>query len=311
MNEWGVFRVPEGEDSASEEPPPTELGEQIAGETEESMYAVLDMATAPPELRENRGEVEAAIAGDLPRLVTLDDMRGDLQMHSTWSDGKTSIEEMARACAASGYQYLAVTDHTQAMAMVQGLSAEKARAQWREVEEVRVRVPEIAILTSAEVDILRDGALDLPDDVLDELDLVVISVHSLMDQDRKTMTDRVLRAMAHPSVDILAHPTGRRINRREPYELDVEAVLEAAAEHQVAVELNANPRRLDLNDVHVHRAKELGVPVVISTDAHSIAGLADMRFGVDQARRGWLEPADVLNTKTLEDFMAWLGRRAT
>jgi DNA polymerase (family 10) len=132
-----------------------------------------------------------------------------------------------------------------------------------------------------------------------------------MDQDRKTMTDRVLRAMAHPSVDILAHPTGRRINRREPYELDVEAVLEAAAEHQVAVELNANPRRLDLNDVHVHRAKELGVPVVISTDAHSIAGLADMRFGVDQARRGWLEPADVLNTKTLEDFMAWLGRRAT
>jgi len=308
VNEWGVFRVQEGADPdglAKDE------GERLAGATEEDVYRALGMRWVPPALRENRGEIEASIAGELPRLVELHDIRGDLQMHSTWSDGKTPIEEMARACAKLGYEYLAVTDHSQAMAMVQGLTPERARAQWEEVEQVRERVPEIAILTSAEVDILKDGDLDMPDDILEALDLVVISVHSLMDQDRKTMTDRVLRAMAHPAVDILAHPTGRRINRREPFELDVEAVLEAAAEHAVAVELNANPRRLDLNDVHVHRAKELGVPVVISTDAHSPAGLADMRFGVDQARRGWLEAADVLNTRSLSDFRAWLARRAS
>jgi len=307
VNEWGVFRVPEGADPDTLD---KDEGERLAGETEEGVYEALGLSWVPPALRENRGEIEVAREGPLPRLVELGDVRGDLQMHSTWSDGKTSIEEMARACAALGYEYLAVTDHSQAMAMVQGLTPEKARAQWQEVEEVRELVPEIAILTSAEVDILKDGDLDLPDDVLEALDLVVISVHSFMDQDRKTMTRRVLRAMAHPAVDILAHPTGRRINRREPFELDVEAVLEAATEHQVAVELNANPRRLDLNDVHVHRAKELDVPVVISTDAHSPAGLTDMRFGVDQARRGWLEAADVLNTRTLTEFRSWLGRRA-
>ena len=232
-------------------------------------------------------------------------------MHSTWSDGKTSIEKMARACAERGYEYLAITDHSQAMAMVQGLTPERARAQWKEVAKVRKRVPEIEIFASAEVDILKDGELDLPDDILAELDVVVVSVHSFMDLDRKRMTDRVLRAIAHPEVDILAHPTGRQIGRREPFELDVDTVLEAAVEHSVAVELNANPRRLDLNDVHVHRAKELGVPVVISTDAHSPAGLDDMRFGVDQARRGWLEASDVLNTLSLSAFRAWLGRRSS
>ena len=190
-----------------------------------------------------------------------------------------------------------------------GLTPERARAQWEEVEEVRERVPEILLLRSAEVDILKDGSLDLPDEILEELDLVLVSVHSFMDQDRKAMTDRVLRAVRHPSVDILAHPTGRIINRREPFELDVEEVLHAAAEAGVAVELNANPNRLDLDDVHVHRAKELGVPVVISTDAHGPEGLDDMRFGVAQARRGWLEAADVLNARPRKDFEAWLRRR--
>ena len=306
VNEWGVYRVPEGADPASLG---KDEGERIAGESEESVYESLGMRWVAPTLRENRGEISAALDDDLPRLVAMEDIRGDLQMHSTWSDGKTSIEEMARACAERGYEYLAVTDHSQAMAMVQGLTPERARAQWEEVQEVRQLVPDIELFTSAEVDILKAGDLDMPDDILEALDLVVISVHSFMDQDRNTMTDRVLRAMAHPAVDILAHPTGRVINRREPFELDIEAVLEAASEHQVAVELNANPRRLDLNDVHVHRAKELGVPVVISTDAHSPAGLADMRFGVDQARRGWLEAGDVLNTRTLSEFRAWLGRR--
>jgi DNA polymerase (family 10) len=232
-------------------------------------------------------------------------------MHSTWSDGKVSIEAMARACAERGYAYMAITDHSQAMAMVQGLTPKRAREQWNEILQVRERVPEIEILRSVEVDILRDGTLDLPDDVLEELDLVVVSVHSLMDQDKKTMTDRVLRAISHPAVDILAHPTGRQIKKRGPFQLDVEAVLEAAAELSVAVELNANPRRLDLSDVHVHRARELGVPVVSSTDAHSPDGLDHMRFGVDQARRGWLEPADVLNTRTAAKLQKWLARRET
>jgi DNA polymerase (family 10) len=306
VNEWGVFRVPE--DAAADELS-KDVGERVAGRTEEEVYEALGMDWVPPVLRESRGEVEAAIGGELPELVELDDIRGDLQMHSTWSDGRASIEEMARACVERGYEYLAITDHSQAMAMVQGLTPERAREQWVEIEEVRALVPEIEILTSAEIDILKDGALDMPDEVLEELDLVVISVHSFMDLSRKAMTDRVLRAVAHPAVDILAHPTGRIIGRREPFELDLEAVLEAAAEHSVAVELNANPRRLDLNDVHVHRAKELGVPVVISTDAHAPAGLADMRFGVDQARRGWLGPGDVLNTRSAKELRSWLRRR--
>lgn len=307
VNEWGVFRVPEGADP---EEVGKEDGERLAGETEESVYAALGMAWVPPALRENRGEVEAALAGELPALVALEDIRGDLQMHSTWSDGKVSIEEMARACAARGYEYVAITDHSPAMAMIEGLTPKRAREQWKEIDEARARVPEIQILRSAEVDILRDGTLDLPDDVLEELDIVVISVHTLMDQDKKTMTDRVLRAMAHRAVDVLAHPTGRQLGRREPFELDVEAVLEAAAELSVAVELNANPRRLDLSDVHVHRAKELGVPVVISTDAHTPGELEHMRFGVDQARRGWLGPDDVLNTRSAKAFRKWLARRS-
>jgi len=308
VNEWGVFRVPETED---DEPIGKEDGERLAGDTEQSVYEVLGMSWVPPELRENRGEVEAACEDELPELVSLEDIRGDLQMHSTWSDGKASVEEMARSCLERGYEYFALTDHSQAMAMVQGLTPERAREQWAEIEQVQELVPGIRILKSVEVDILKDGSLDMPDDVLEQLDVLVIPVHSFMDQNKKTMTDRVLRAMQHPSADILAHPTGRIINRREPFELDVEAVLEAAADLSVAVELNANPNRLDFSDVHVHRAKELAVPVVISTDAHSLRGLADMRFGVDQARRGWLEASDVLNTRSVEEMMGWLGRRET
>jgi DNA polymerase (family 10) len=306
VNEWGVFRVPEGADAESLG---KEDGERLAGETEEGVYRALGMAWVPPELRENRGEVEASLEGTLPRLIALEDIRGDLQMHSTWSDGKVSLEEMARACRDRGYEYVAITDHSQAMAMVQGLTPERAREQWAEVEEVRERLPGIEILKSAEVDILKDGTLDLPDEILEGLDLVVVSVHSFMDQDKKTMTERVLRAIRHPEVDILAHPTGRLLNRREPFEMDVETVLTAAAELGVAVELNANPNRLDLSDVHVLRAKELGAKVVISTDAHSPGGLDNMRFGVDQARRGWLEVGNVLNAMPVAEFMTWLRRR--
>ncbi|MDX1493672.1 MAG: DNA polymerase/3'-5' exonuclease PolX, partial [Longimicrobiales bacterium] len=251
VNEWGVFRIPEGAD-------PAELGkedgERVAGETEEGVYEALGMPWVPPVLRENRGEVEAALGDGLPELVELSDIRGDLQMHSTWSDGKVSLEEMALACREKGYEYFAITDHSQAMAMVQGLTPERAREQWKEIEEVRERVDGIEILRSVEIDILKDGELDMPDDILEELDVVVVSVHSLMDQDEATMTERVIKAISHPQVDILAHPTGRIINRREPFAMDVEEVLLAAAEAGVAVELNANPNRLDLDDVHVHRA---------------------------------------------------------
>jgi DNA polymerase (family 10) len=306
VNEWGVFRIPEDVDP---EDVGKEDGDRLAGETEEGVYEALGMEWVSPEMRENRGEVEAARDGSLPRLVTLEDIRGDLQMHSTWSDGKASLEEMAGACRERGYEYLAVTDHSQAMAMVQGLTPERAREQWLEIDTVRDLLPGIEIFRSAEVDILKDGSLDLPDEILEELDLLVVSVHSFMDQDKKPMTDRVLRAIGHPCVDILAHPTGRLLNRRESFDMDVETVLEAAAELDVAVELNANPNRLDLSDVHVHRARELGVKVVISTDAHSPRGLDNMRFGVDQARRAWMEPRDVLNTLALSDFRSWIGRR--
>jgi DNA polymerase (family 10) len=308
VNEWGVFRVPEDVDPSTLGPTD---GERVAGETEESVYQALGMAWIPPELRENRGEVEAAVDRTLPRLVEIADLRGDLQMHSTWSDGKASIETMAKACAERGYEYLAVTDHSGAMAMLEGLDPKRARKQWKEIEKVRDSLPEIEIFRSAEVDILKDGTLDMPDDVLEELDLVLISIHSFFDLDKKRMTDRVLKAMSHPTVDILAHPTARQINQREPVALDVEAVLEAAAELSVAVELNANPRRLDLSETHVHRAKSLGVPVVISTDAHAPAGLDDMRYGVDQARRAWLEPKDVLNTRTAKQLKRWLARKPT
>ena len=326
VNEWGVYRHagggPESAGDASDHEAPDENGERsdgharllregwerIVGATEEDVFGVLDLTWIPPELRENRGELEASDEGRLPELLTLADIRGDLQMHSTWSDGKNTLEEMARACLERGYEYVAITDHGPSLAMVQGLTPERAREQWVEIEEVRERIDGIRILRSVEVDILKDGSLDLPDEILGEMDLVVASVHSFMELDRTEMTDRVLRAMRHPAVDILAHPTGRIINKRKPFALDVEETLQAAAELSVAVELNANPNRLDLSDIHVHRARELGVPVVVSTDAHSVRGLDVMRYGVDQARRGWLGPADVLNARPLADFERWLAR---
>ncbi len=260
-------------------------------------------------LRENRGEVAAAAEGGMPRLLELSDIRADIHMHSTWSDGKQSIREMALACQERGYEYMAITDHSPVLAMVQGLTPEKALRQWEEIEEVRAEFPDFGIFRGMEVDILRDGSLDMTDEVLAGLDLVLISVHSLMDMDGPTMTDRVLRAMQHPAVDIVAHPTGRVLGRREPFALDLDAVLHAAVDLDIAVELNANPHRLDLKDIHVHRARELGVKVAISTDAHSTMRLDHMEYGVDTARRGWLEKENVLNTLPIDDFRAWLGRR--
>ena len=306
VNEWGVFRVPEGAD-------PDDLGkedgERVAGETESSVFEVLGMGWVPPALRENRGEVRAALDNSLPDLVTLEDIQGDLHMHSTWSDGKASVEEMARACQARGYRYLAMSDHSPALAMVGGITPERAVDQWEEIARVQEGLDGITIFKSLEVDILRDGSLDMTDEVLETLDLVLVSVHSLMEMDRVLMTDRVITAIQHPQVDILAHPTGRLLGRREPFQLEMEEVLQAARDLNVAVEINANPNRLDLNDVHAHRAKELGVKVCISTDAHSVQRLDHMSYGVDQARRAWLNKGDVLNTMTQPQFRKWLQRR--
>ena len=327
INEYGVFRV-SGEE-AEEEGPGTETagadgpepggaegagtgpasGERIGGETEEEVFQAVGLPWITPLLRENRGEVEAAREGRLPMLVSLDDIRGDLQMHSTWSDGENSIKEMAEACKARGYEYLSLTDHSQAVTVAGGLKPDRVLAQWEEIEAVRQELEGIRLFRSLEVDILKDGSLDMPDEILAGLDIVLISVHSFMNMGKTEMTDRVIRGMQHPEVDILAHPTGRILNRREPFALDVEAVLQAAAALDLAVELNAHPSRLDLHDGHVRRAKELGVKVAINTDAHVTRDLGLIRYGVDQARRGWLEKTDVLNALPLEGFLAWTQRK--
>jgi DNA polymerase (family 10) len=306
VNEWGVFRVPEGVDA---EALGKEDGERVGGATEEEVFGVLDLPWIPPELREDRGEFDAAREGRLPRLLSLEDIRGDLHMHSTWSDGTASILQMAQACRDRGYAYMAITDHSKAVTVANGLTADRVRQQWEEVAEAQEAMGDgFRIFRGQEVDILKDGSLDQPDEILEELDLVIVSVHSFMDMDRKAMTQRVLDAIRHPHVDVLAHPTGRLLNRREPYELDLEAVLETARECGVAVEVNAHPRRLDLKDTYLRRAGDLGVTVVVNTDAHAVAGLDVMRFGVDQARRGWLEPVQVLNCGSVEAVASWLGR---
>jgi DNA polymerase (family 10) len=224
-------------------------------------------------------------------------------MHSTWSDGKNSIEEMMAACKAKGYEYFALTDHSKALAMTGGLDAKRLKEQWKEIEEVEARHPDIRLLRSQEVDILADGVLDLEDEMLEQLDLVVVSVHSRFDLPASRQTSRILKALQHPQVDILAHPTGRIINRRAPFEFDLDEVLQCALENSVAVELNAHPERLDLKDSHLMLARELKVPVVISTDAHRSSDLDLMHYGVEQARRAWLTKKDVLNTLPLNEFL--------
>jgi len=306
ISEYGVFR---NEDSEERVGGRAESEDRVGGRTEEEVFASVELPWIPPVLREGRGEIEAAIEGRLPRLVELEDIRGDLHMHTRWSDGRDTIEEMALAARERGYAYLAITDHSQALAMTGGLTPERLREQAEEIEELHGRLSGIRLLHGCEVDILKDGSLDLPDEALEILDLVIVAVHSHFQLDGAAQTERVLRALEHPLVDLLAHPTGRLINRREPHAVDVEAVLEAAAELDVAVELNANPLRLDLHERHLFRARELGVLVSIGSDAHRIAQLAHMESGIVQARRGWLEADRVLNTRDADGLAAWLGRR--
>ncbi len=299
VSEYGVFQV----DDEGEE------GERVGGATEEEVFQAVDLPWIPPVLRENRGEIQAAEKGELPELVELKDIRGDLHMHTTWSDGRDSVRTMAEACRERGYAFMAISDHSRAVTVANGLTPERLREQWVEIDRARDEVEGIRILRSCEVDILKDGTLDLPDDVLEELDLVLVAIHSHMDMDEATMTRRILAGIAHPLTDILVHPTGRLLNRREPYPVDMEAVLQAAKEHDVAVELNANPLRLDLHDRHLFRARELGVKVVVSTDAHRTGHLAYMETGLEQARRGWIEAGHLVNALDPETFERWRVRK--
>ncbi len=280
---------------------------RVAGRTEEEIYDLIGAAWIPPELRENRGEIELARRGRLPDLLTLDDLRGDLQMHTTASDGRNSITEMARAAKALGRKYIAITEHSRAVRVAGGLTDREMLAHARQLRAARV--PGLRVLAGVEVDILRDGSLDLADETLRELDVVVASVHSYMSLPRDEMTRRVIRAIESGLVHILGHPTGRLIQEREPYEIDLRAVIAACVRHGVALEINAHPHRLDLDDVHAREAKEMGAKLVLSTDSHSTSELELLRFGVDVARRAGLEAGDVLTTLPVGALLRRLGRR--
>ena len=264
---------------------------------EEDFYRRLGLQFIPPELREGQHEVERAEQDTIPRLVDLSDIKGDTHVHTTWSDGHNSIGEMAVAARVLGYEYLVIADHSMGLGIAHGLSEERLREQVQEVRDLNRQLDGIRVLAGTEVDIRADGTLDFPDDLLSELDVVIAAVHSAMGQDEKKMTQRVIRAISNPHVDILAHPVCRLLGKREPVRIDMESIFHAAAESNTALEINAMPDRLDLNDVHVFRARELGVKLVIGTDAHSVEQLRVMRFGVGVARRGWCETQHILNTR--------------
>jgi len=281
-------------------------GKFVAGKTEEEIYAKLKLSYIEPELREMGGEIEAAENGKLPKLITLADIRGDLQMHTTASDGRNSIDEMADAARELGREYIALTDHSQALAMANGLDEKRTLAQIKKIRAAQQNVPGIRLLAGMEVDIRKNGTLDLADEVLAQLDVVVCSVHSYMNLERAEMTERILAAIENPYAQIIAHPTGRLLLRREPFAYDIEKVIDAAAKAGVAMECNAYPDRLDLCDVHARLAKQRGAKIVISTDSHSIGNLKFMKYGVMTARRGWIEKKDVLNALPVDEFLAAL-----
>lgn len=299
VNEWGVFRVePDGSET------------YLAGKTEEEVYAALELPCYPPELRENRGEFAYERAEDLPRLVELSDLVADLHMHTTHTDGKNSLEEMVAEAQARGFRYIAITDHSKRVSMARGLDADRLRMAWKEIDRLNTQLEGFRVLKGIECDILERGGMDLDDQVLSEADWVIASLHYGQKQSREQITDRILGALANPWVSMLAHPTGRLINRREAYAVDMEAVFQAAAEHGKLLELNANPARLDLDDVYCARAKQLGIPIVINSDAHSTQGMNVLRHGIQQARRGGLTASDVANTRGWEELSAMVRRGA-
>jgi DNA polymerase (family 10) len=296
LNEWALARLDDGS--------------TVAAKTEEEIYKALKMDWMPPEMRENLGEIDAAVEHKLPRVVDLADIRGDVHMHTTASDGRNSIREMAEAAVECGYKYIAITDHSKFLGVTNGLDEKRALEQIKQVHEVdRAMKARIRIFTGIEVDIFADGALALDDEVLAQMDVVIASVHSRFEQSREEMTARVLKAIENPNVRILGHPTGRLLLRREPFALDMAAVLKRAAELGVAMEHNAAPERLDLNDHDLRMAKELGCKIVMSSDSHDSRNLGKMGYGVRQLRRAWLTPEDVLNTRDAKGFLAGLRAR--
>jgi DNA polymerase (family 10) len=292
INEYGVFR-----------------GETlVAGKTEEEVYKMLELPWIPPELREDRGEVEAAAEGELPELVTLDDIRSDLHMHSDYSDGSFPVVEMARATKEMGYSYIAITDHSPSLNVAQGLSVKRLRKQQKEIDEANEELGGFTVLKGTEADILADGSVDYPPKVLKGMDLVIASVHSHFNMSEQEMTERICKAAANPLVHAIGHLTGRLLGQRDSYALNVGAVIEACAEHGTALEINAHTERLDITDLVCREAKAAGVKVIIGTDAHHTRHLPMMRLGVAVARRGWLEKSDVLNCLTVKQFLKWAGR---
>ena len=292
LNEYGVFHG----------------SERLAGDSEASVYAALGLPWIAPELREDRGEIAAARAGRLPELVQLSDLRGDLHAHTRASDGNYTLEDMALAARARGLSYLAITEHSQRLAMAHGLDAERLEVQCDEIDRINQRLKGIVLLKGIEVDILESGGLDLPDAALARLDIVIGAVHSRFDLPRAHQTERILRAMDNPYFTLLAHPTGRLIEKRAPYDVDMPRIIRHARQRGCYLELNAHPERLDLLDTHCRIAREEGVLVAINSDAHSREDFANLRFGVGQARRGWLSAADVLNTRPLPELRQLLAR---
>ena len=292
LNEWGLDEV--------------ETQARRSAPSEADVYGALGLPVIPPELRESRGEIAAAADGALPDLIELFDIRGEFHGHSLWSDGAASIAGMVESARAAGYAFIGITDHSGSLQVANGLSPERIRAQRAEIEQARADVPGIRVLHGSEVEILSDGALDYDDALLAELDVVVASIHSNFSQPRETMTARLVAAIRNPQVDVIGHPTGRMLGYRDGYDFDLDAVLTAAAETGTAMEINASPERLDLDDVMARRAMELGVPISINSDAHRPESYAYMRYGVATARRAWLTAGDVLNTMTPEALTAWL-----
>ena len=301
LNEYGVFRAEDGQNGDGQNEEGAD-GKRVAGATEAEIYALFNLPYIVPELREDRGELDAAADDALPDLIALNDLRGNLHTHTTDSDGRASIEAMAEAARARGLDYLAITDHSPNVAVTQGLDADGLRQQIDAIDRLNDELDGIRLLKSIEVDILKDGTLDLPDEVLERLDLRVCAIHSNFDLPEDAQTERVLRAMDNPLFNIWAHPMGRRLNERSPIALDLERLMEAAVERGCFLELNAQPERLDLRDVYCQRAKELGLQVAIGADAHWESGLDVLQYGIDQARRGWLEANDVLNTKPWDEL---------
>jgi DNA polymerase (family X) len=296
--------------SLSEHSLKREDGSEVFCADEEDVYKTLGLPWIPPELREDRGEVQAAISGTLPKLIELKDILSEMHTHSTWSDGKLSIREMAEAAEKREYKLLAVTDHTNSLGITQGMRPEDVREQRKEIDDLLKDMGDrIHILQGAEVEIKSDGSLDYPDDVLAELDIVIASLHSGLRQPREKITDRLIKAMRNPHVDIIGHPTGKLYPDREPSDLDIDAVLSAAVETGVALEINAHPARLDLDDVHARRAIELGIKLCINTDAHSDTDMDLMHFGVSTARRAWVEAENVINTWSVQKLLKWLKSR--